>query len=97
MFYLVLGIDDYFGRGHFQEGSYPDDTVYLNHDGAGRRFDEPLPAEHNGVDAGDGSDKRDVSHYICHYVMGRGQDSYIQRGLVHQWEDFDAWMVLGYC
>lgn len=97
MFYLVLGIDDYFGRGHFQEGSYPDDTVYLNHDGAGRRFDEPLPAQYNGVDAGDGSDKRDVSHYICHYVMGRGQDGYIQRGLVHQWEDFDAWMVLGYC
>lgn len=96
-FYRVIGVDGEYRSGYWLESTAPDDRVYLNHDSAGRRFDEPLPAQYNGVDAGDGSDKRDVSHYICHYVMGRGQDGYIQRGLVHQWEDFDAWMVLGYC
>lgn len=84
-------------RGYWGENSSPNVSVHVDHDGVGRRTYQPTPAGSPYWDAGDGTHKKDIGRYIYHYLRGRGEGSYLQKGFVYQWEDYSKWLVVGYC
>lgn len=82
---------------YWGESGSPNASLYVAHDGAGRRTYQPYPARSSSWDAGDGTDRRDVNQYIAHSLDGRESASYIQLGFVEQWKNNGLWIVLGYC